>query len=71
MNRMKPWTGDLATTGGLLAAIAARAFVHGAGERAELILTLSDLESLDAVLNLHLGFREAGSRPAHARLAMR
>lgn len=41
-----------------MAAVQARGFVHGAGERPELILVLGGSNDLPAALNLHLGFRK-------------
>lgn len=45
-----------------MAAVAARGYVHGAGERPELILVLGSGRDLPAALNLHLGFRKVRTR---------
>jgi hypothetical protein len=42
VDKVHPWSGDIATKDGLMAALAARAFAHGAGEQRELIIILGD-----------------------------
>lgn len=58
LDKVKAWSGDITTKDGLIAAVEARGFVHGAGERPELILVLGGSRDLPAALNLHLGFRK-------------
>ena len=58
MEGVKEWSGDITSKAGLMAAVQARGFVHGAGERPELILVLGGSRDLPAAINLHLGFRK-------------